>query len=349
MDGIRLMSLELLGSGSSGGGSGGGVTAQAGRPLVDAGQNQRTWFQYSNNNINAGTFKLRFVGTGLDVTTAAIDPATDRASSQAGFITEINLVLGAKDTNWAWCSVPGRDSGTWEENIWGMEFLGTHANKPITVTIVENSLNHGGSPGEDTIIVTDFFSGRPVNAAADTGAAGTQILDTYAQRLYVAGAADTWAQVSSTTLPDTNPIRVGTTDPPDDTNFENSWGTGLVRANYQRKNGLVFVSGSASCANYLGGDLAVGNQIFTLPAGFKPAVDWHVDCRVSGCATITSICVGFDAPEPGNTGGGVFPVLPAYMPGNPTYQELIADNAGDSDGGPTIWFALQGVPIHGGA
>lgn len=48
----------------------------------------------------------------------------------------------------------------------------------------------------------------------------------------------------------------------------------------------------------------------------------------------------------GSTGGGIFPILPAYAPGNPTYSEIIADRTTTGGGKtPTIWLALHGVPI----
>mgnify|MGYP003528359547 FL=1 len=74
---------------------------------------------------------------------------------------------------------------------------------------------------------------------------------------------------------------------------------------------------------------------------------------MSGCATIKSVLVGFDAPDPsnytaGSTGGGIFAILPAYAYGNPTYAEIIADRETSGGGkAPTIWLALQGVPIYG--
>lgn len=324
----------------------GGVSSQSGRPMVDAGQNQHAYFNYSRGDINAGTFKLRFNGGSLvNATTAAIDVATDWASSASGFISKVDSVLGARDTNWAWFAGSG-SGGYYNDGQWGMQFIGAHANTPITVTVVDSTLSHGGTPG-DTINIDHMFAGRPTNASVDSGSAGDLTLDTAGKRLYVATDTDTWQQIASTQLPDSEIIRVGTSDPPNDTDLVNGWGTGLVRPNFQRKNGLVFVSGTVSCANYLGGDLATANLIFTLPVGFRPAADWHIECRVTGCTNIKSILLGFDAPDiTGNAGGGVFPILPAYAPGNPTFTDLINDNAGNSSGGPTIWLALHGVPIY---
>lgn len=338
---------------TSGGSSGAAVTTQAGRPQVDAGDNQRFWFVRSRGDVDTGTFKIRFNGGTLDdATTAAIDTSTDWASSGAGLIAKLEAVLGTKDTDWQWFAGSGSGGYPYELQF-GLELIGAHANTRVTATIVDSTLDHGlhSNPGGDTFEVVQWFGGRPVNAAADTGAAGALALDTVESRLWVATEADTWQQVASSPLADTPPIRLSSADPPNDTNLENGWSWGIVPPAYQRKNGLLFVTGTVAACAYDGSSPASGNNIATLPVGFRPESDWHVECRVSGCDTIKSVLMGFDAPDPtnytaGSQGGGIFPILPAYAPGNPTYAEIIADRT-TSGGGktPTIWLALQGVPI----
>lgn len=339
--------LNVIAPAAGGSGSGGGVTAQDGRPQVDAGQNQHYWFTKSRADVNAGTYKITFAGLG---TTAAINIATDYGNQGAdGLITKLSAVLGTKDTDWQWFA--GSGSGGYPyEGQFGIQLIGAHANTKVIASISESTLSHGGTPG-DTIEVVQWFGGRPVNAAADTGAAGDLVLDTVEARLWVATEADTWQQVASFPYADTPPIRLSSSDPPNDTNLENGWSWGVVPPSYQRRNGLLFVSGTVAACAYDGSSPATGNNIATLPVGFRPAIDWHVECRVSGCTSINSVLVGFDAPDPtnytaGGQGGGIFPILPAYAPGNPTYSEIIADR--DLSGGgkaPTIWLALQGVPI----
>lgn len=340
-------SLNVVAPAAGGGSSGGGVTTQAGRPAVDAGQNQRFWFTKSRADVDSGTYKITFGSLG---TTAAINIATDYGNQGAdGLNAKLAAVLGTKDTNWQWFA--GSGSGGYPyEGQFGIELIGANANTQVTATISDSTLAHGATPG-DTIKVVQWFGGRPVNAAADTGAAGSLVLDTVEDRLWVAGAADTWQQVMSSVLADTPPIRLSSSDPPNDTNLENGWAWGVVPPAYQRRNGLLFVTGTVAACAYDGSSPASGNNIATLPVGFRPESDWHVECRVSGCTTINSVLMGFDAPDPtnytgGSTGGGIFPILPAYAPGNPTYAEIIADR--DLSGGgktPTIWLALQGVPI----
>lgn len=323
---------------------GGGVTAQAGRPAVDAGQNQYFWFTKSRGDVDAGTYKIVFAGLG---STAAINIATDYGNQGAdGLNAKLAAVLGTKDTDWQWFA--GSGSGGYPyEGQFGVQLIGAHANTQVTATITDSTLSHNGTPG-DTIEVVQWFGGRPVNAAADTAAAGGLVLDTVEHRLWVASQANTWQQVATFPYADTPPIRLSSSDPPNDTNLENNWSWGVIPPWYQRRGGLLFVSGSVSACAYDGSSPATGNNIATLPVGFRPEQDWHTMCFVSGCQTIDTILMGWDAPDPtnytaGSQGGGIFPVLPAYAPGNPTYLDLIADKV--SDKAPTIWLALQGVPI----
>lgn len=330
---------------------GGGVSTQAARPIVDAGTNQRFWFCRSRGDINGGTFKIRFNGGSLsNATTAAIDVSADWASSGAGgLIGKLEAVLGTKDTDWQWFAGSGSGGQPYELQF-GLELIGAHANTPVVASIVDSTLTHSGTPG-DTFMIVQWFGARPANAAVDTGDAGDLVIDTAEDRLWVATEADTWQQVSTFPYADTPPIRLSSSDPPNDTNLENAWSWGVVPPAYQRRNGLLFVTGTVAACASDGSSPATGNNIATLPVGFRPESDWHIECRVSGCTTITSVLMGFDAPDPsnftaGSTGGGIFPVLPAYAPGNPTYLEIIADR--DLTGGgktPTIWLALQGVPI----
>lgn len=319
-----------------------GTATRAGRPTVDAGQNQYTYFQLSRGDVNAGTFKLAFSGETVEGETATILWA-DWASQGAGMIPKIEAVLGARNTDWAWWGTGG--GGYPYEGTFGIQFKGAHANDRITVTCEDSTLNHGGAPGQDTLVVVDMFPGRPAEAEALTGAAGDFALDSVGQRLYGATTADGWEQVYSG-LPDTPPIRFSSNDPPNDTDLVNNWQIGLVWPTYQRVNGLLFVTGCFSPCSYDGSNQATANLIATLPEGFKPLQDWHTNAYVSGCDTIKSVLLGWDAPDPTNDGGGIFPVLPAYAPGNPTFAEIIADRT-TSGGGkqPTIWVVLAGVPI----
>lgn len=342
--------LNVIAPAAGGSGSGGGVTAQDGRPQVDAGQNQHYWFTKSRGDVDTGTFKIVFGSLG---TTAAINIATDYGNQGAdGLISKLSAVLGTKDTDWQWFA--GSGSGGYPyEGQFGIQLIGSHANTKVVASISESTLDHGAhsTPGRDTIEIVQWFTGRPVNAAADAGDPGDLVLDQITKRLYVATASNEWEEVGSSPLPDTAPIRLSSSDPPNDTNLENGWLWGVVPPSYQRRNGLLFVSGTVAACAYDGSSPATGNNIATLPVGFRPAVDWHTVCHVSGCTSINSILMGWDAPDPsnytaGSSGGGIFPVLPAYAPGNPTYAEIIADR--DLSGGgktPTIWLALQGVPI----
>lgn len=339
--------LNVIAPAAGGGATGGGVTAQNGRPQVDAGQNQCFWFTKSRADVDAGTYKITFGSLG---TTAAINIATDYGNQGAdGLNAKLAAVLGTKDTAWQWFA--GSGSGGYPyEGQFGIELIGANANTQVTATISDSTLSHGGTPG-DTIQVVQWFGGRPANVAADTGDAGDLVLDTAEDRLWVATQANTWQQVSSFPYADTPPIRLSSSDPPNDTNLSNGWSWGVVPPAYQRRNGLLFVTGTVAACASDGSSAATGNTIATLPVGFRPESDWHVECRVSGCTSINSVLLGFDAPDPtnytaGGQGGGIFPILPAYAPGNPTYSEIIADR--DLSGGgkaPTIWLALQGVPI----
>lgn len=188
---------------------GGGVTAQAGRPAVDAGQNQYFWFTKSRGDVDAGTYKIVFAGLG---TTAAINIATDYGNQGAdGLNAKLAAVLGTKDTDWQWFA--GSGSGGYPyEGQFGVQLIGAHANTQVTATITDSTLSHNGTPG-DTIEIVQWFGGRPgapgallldagTTSAHSTGERSLVIdFDAAPGKVWLAAVSDGTPQVSAVQLP----------------------------------------------------------------------------------------------------------------------------------------------------